>query len=52
MNKPCEHCDKADRKKYNGDYFKCKKPCERAKMCKRNDEQLLKMLRGGVADGN
>lgn len=52
MNKPCEHCDKADLKKYNGDYFKCKKPCERAKMCKRNDEQLLKMLRGSGVDGN
>ncbi len=43
MNKPCEHCDKADCKKYKSDYFKCEKPCERAKMCKRNDEQLLKI---------
>ena len=23
MNKPCEHCDKADCKKYKSDYFKC-----------------------------
>ena len=52
MNKPCEHCDKVDCKKYKSDYFKCEKPCEREKMCKRNDEQLLKMLRGGAADGN
>lgn len=32
--------------------LKCEKPCERAKMCKRNDEQLLKMLRGGAEDGD
>lgn len=44
--------EKADCKKYKSDYFKCEKPCERAKMCKRNDEQLLKMLRGGAADGD
>ena len=52
MNKPCEHCDKSDHKKYGSDYFKCEKPCERAKMCKRNDEKFLKMVRGGGADGN
>ena len=50
MNKPCEHCDKADYKKYGSDYFKCEKPCERAKMCKRNDEKFFKMLRGGGVD--
>ena len=31
MNKPCEHCEKADCKNYKSDYFKCEKPCERAK---------------------
>ena len=50
MNKPCEHCDKADYKKYGSDYFKCKKPCERAKLCKRNNESFMKMLRGGGVD--
>ena len=52
MNKPCENCNKADNRKYKSDYFKCEKPCERAKMCKRNDEQFLKMLKGGGVDGN
>lgn len=50
MNKPCEHCDKADYKKYGSDYFKCKKPCEKAKLCKRNGEQFMKMLRDGGVD--
>ena len=50
MNNPCGLCNKADNEKYGSDYFKCEKPCERAKMCKRNNEQLLKMLRGAGVD--
>ena len=46
MYKPCDNCDKADNKKYKYDYFKCKKPCNNAKQCKKNDEALLKVLSG------
>ena len=44
MTKPCDHCNTADYKKYGSDYFKCDKPCKRAKICKKNDEQLMKKL--------
>lgn len=39
MNKPCEHCDKADKRRK--DYFKCDTPCNLAKQCKENDKKLL-----------
>lgn len=42
MNKPCEHCDKADKKK--SDYFKCDCPCYRAKLCYKNDRIMLDIL--------
>lgn len=44
MNKPCEHCDKADKKK--SDYFKCDCPCYRAKQCYKNDRMILGILAG------
>lgn len=44
MDKPCEHCDKADKSK--SDYFKCDTPCNRAKQCYENDRKLLEILRG------
>ncbi len=50
MNQPCEHCDKANHKKYKYDYFKCEKPCNNAKQCKKNDEALLKVLNGERLD--
>lgn len=50
MNQPCEHCDKANHKKYKYDYFKCEKPCNNAKQCKKNDEALLKALSGERID--
>lgn len=34
MNKPCEHCDKADYKKYGSDYFKCKNLAKEQKCAK------------------
>lgn len=43
MNKPCEHCQKADNRK---DYFECDNPCSTAKECKKNDEDFLRILRG------
>lgn len=43
MNKPCEHCDKADRR---SGYFKCDKPCLQAKQCYKNDRMLLDILSG------
>lgn len=42
MNKPCKHCDKADRRRT---YFKCDKPCQQAKQCYENDKKFLKRLR-------
>lgn len=36
MNKPCEHCDKADKRRK--EYFKCDTPCNLAKQL----EQLRK----------
>lgn len=39
MNKPCEHCVKADKRRQ--DYFKCDTPCNLAKQCKENDKKLL-----------
>lgn len=50
MNKPCEHCGKAD--KGRQDYFKCDKPCRQAKQCFENDKKLLDIFRGFIPDIN
>ena len=50
MNKPCENCNQADNKKYKYDYFKCEKPCNNAKQCKKNDELLMRALSGERLD--
>ena len=50
MNKPCENCNQADHKKYKYDYFKCEKPCNNAKQCKKNDELLMHVLGGERLD--
>lgn len=42
MNKPCEHCDRADSKREG--YFKCEKPCNRARVCYENDVLLFEIL--------
>lgn len=42
MNKPCEHCDRADSKREG--YFKCEKPCNRARACYENDVLLFEIL--------
>lgn len=47
MNKPCEHCEKADER---AGYFKCDKPCNQAKQCYENDKKLLKMIRPQLLD--
>ena len=46
MNKPCEHCDKADKKKSG--YFKCDRPCNLAKQCHKTDRMLLDALSGRI----
>jgi len=45
MNKPCEHCGKADKR---SDYFKCDTPCRQAKQCYENDKKFLESLRGFI----
>lgn len=50
MNKPCEHCVKADKRRQ--DYFKCDTPCNLAKQCKENDKKLLEILRGCFTPSN
>lgn len=47
MNKPCEHCDKADIRRT--EYFKCNKPCNQAKQCYENDKKLLDEFRGFIS---
>lgn len=47
MNKPCEHCNKADTKKEG--YYKCEKPCKQAKACYKNDVLLLNILRSDLS---
>lgn len=44
MNKPCEHCDRAEKSRM--EYFKCDKPCQRAKQCYENDKKLMDIFRG------
>lgn len=44
MNNPCEHCDKADKKRQ--EYFKCDNPCGQAKSCYENNKILLDAFRG------
>lgn len=44
MNKPCEHCDKADIDR--PEYFKCDKPCNQAKQCYENNKKLFDVLGG------
>lgn len=46
MNKPCEHCNKADVKKEG--YFKCESPCVQAKECYESDKILFDILRGNA----
>lgn len=46
MNKPCEHCNKADIKIDR--YFKCDSPCVQAKECYENDKILFDILRGNT----
>ena len=43
MNKPCEHCEKADGRE---DYLKCDNPCQTAKKCYESDRKLLNVLAG------
>lgn len=43
MNKPCEHCEKADKRR---DYFKCDNPCNNAKQCYENDKKMIDVLKG------
>lgn len=43
MNKPCEHCDKADNR---AGFFKCEKPCLQAKLCYENNKKLFDILDG------
>lgn len=50
MNKPCEHCDKADKRRQ--DYFKCDTPCNLAKQCYENDKKLLEIFRGFFPPAN
>ena len=50
MNKPCEYCSKADKKR--ADYFKCDKPCRNAKQCYENDKKLLEIFRGFFPPAN
>lgn len=47
MNMPCEHCDKADKR---DEYYKCDKPCNRAKQCYKNNVALMKTLAGESID--
>lgn len=42
MNKPCEHCERADDWK---DYFKCDNPCRNAKQCYENDKKLMQEMK-------
>lgn len=48
MNKPCEHCDKADENKQG--YFKCDKSCNQAKQCYEGDKLLFDALSGIMPD--
>ena len=50
MNKPCEHCDKADMRRLA--YFKCDKPCNLAKQCYESDKKLLEIFRGCFPPAN
>lgn len=43
MNKPCDHCDKADNR---AGFFKCDNPCRQAKQCHENNKKLLDILSG------
>lgn len=43
MNKPCEHCDKAQMSR--PEYFKCERPCQQAKQCYENDKKLMDIFR-------
>lgn len=43
MFKPCDHCEKADKR---SDYLKCDNPCSNAKQCYQNDKKLSEVLRG------
>lgn len=43
MNKPCEHCGKADSRTT---YFKCDNPCQQAKQCYECEKKLVDILRG------
>lgn len=47
MNKPCEHCEKADKR---SDYFKCDNPCNSAKQCYENDKKLMDVFKGFMPD--
>ena len=42
MNKPCEHCNKANKEKTG--YFKCDNPCGQAKACYESDKRAAELL--------
>ena len=48
MNKPCEHCNMADKGKQG--YFKCDNPCKQAKACYESDKKMVEIL-GGMFGG-
>lgn len=43
MNRPCEHCDKADNR---AGFFKCEKPCRKAKQYYECEKKLIDIIGG------
>ncbi len=43
MNKPCEHCGKADSRTT---YFKCDNPCQQAKQCYECEKKFIEIIGG------
>lgn len=46
MNKPCEHCNKADTAKSG--FFKCDSPCDRARQCFESLQKLADAIEYGI----
>lgn len=49
MNKPCEHCNTADKEKQG--YFKCDNPCKQAKMCYESDKRMAEIFGDAIEKG-
>lgn len=49
MNKPCEHCNTADKERQG--YFKCGSPCNQAKMCYESDKKIAEIFHDAIKKG-